>query len=53
MGCWFFGNSLQESIRPTVAPVGTGPDDIRSVEASLVEPPRIGQTRYQACSTSV
>ena len=32
---WFFGNSLQESIRPTVMPVGIGPDDIRSVKSSL------------------
>lgn len=50
---WFVGNSLQESIRPTVVPVGTGPDDIRSVDASLVERPCFGQTRYQAASTSV
>jgi len=53
MGCWFFGTSLQESIRPTEVPVGTGPDDIRSVEASLAERPYFGQARYQACSTSV
>ena len=53
MSGWFSGNSLQESIRPTVVPVGTGPDDIRSVEASLVERPGFGQTRYQAGSTSV
>lgn len=37
ISCWIFGNSLQESIRPTAMPVGIGTDDIRSVEISLVD----------------
>jgi len=48
--CW---TSLQESIRPTVVPVGTGPDDICTTEVSLAERPCRGQQRYQALSASV